>query len=306
MFESCGDVCREEKRRARVLCNSRRTKWSDSLAPNFGHPTRSFAFYSFPRLLDFILTAVYKNSTTMASPPITLVVASTPAPTLAIGKSLTNNMPWPRLPSEMSYFARVTRRVPPHPTTATHKYANAVIMGRKTWESLPPKYRPLPGRINVIVSRNSSTRSGSGKGVGGGEFWVGDIEEGVGLLRQKFPPPSSSSSSEGKEDEVAGLSLQLHQIFIIGGSQIYKLAMDLPKDSAAYPTRILHTTVLSPDYSNEEGVDVFFPPIDEGEWRKSGVERLVEVTGEEQATVEDVKKEEGVEFEFGLWERSTA
>ncbi|KAF3915328.1 hypothetical protein AA313_de0204406 [Arthrobotrys entomopaga] len=245
----------------------------------------------------------------MASPPvITLVVASTPPPALAIGKSLTNNMPWPRLPSEMSYFFRVTRRVPPHPTT-TYKYANAVIMGRKTWESLPPKYRPLPGRINVIVSRAASTKVGSGKGVGGGEFWVNDIEEGVGLLRQKFPPPpppsssAPSSSSEGTSDG-STVSLQLHQIFIIGGSQIYKLAMDLPESSPAYPTRILHTTILSPSYTPEDGVDVFFPPIDQGEWRKGDVDRLVEVTGEERATVEGVKSEEGVEFEFGLWERS--
>ncbi|KAF3938312.1 hypothetical protein ABW19_dt0208686 [Dactylella cylindrospora] len=244
------------------------------------------------------------------TPPITLVVATTPPPTLAIGKSITNNMPWPRLPSEMAYFARVTRRVPSPPilppSSKSYKYANAVIMGRKTWESLPPKYRPLPGRINIVVSRSSSAE-GSGKGVGGGEFWVGNIEEGVGLLRQKFPVPSSEdSSSDGSEvsETGTGTGIILHQIFIIGGSQIYKLAMELPKESIAYPRRILHTTILSPDYASEEGVDVLFPPIDEGEWVKGGVEKLVEVTGEERQVVEGVKKEEGVEFEFGIWERT--
>ncbi|KAF3916088.1 hypothetical protein ABW20_dc0104186 [Dactylellina cionopaga] len=235
------------------------------------------------------------------TPPITLVVATTPPPTLAIGKSLTNNMPWPRLPSEMSYFSRVTRRVPPPPPNSTQKYANAVIMGRKTWESLPPKYRPLPGRVNVVVSRGSANFSSSGKGVGGGEFWVGDIEEGVELLRGKFPAFSSPSSSSPSSTEGA---LALHQIFIIGGSQIYKLAMELPKQSIAYPTRILHTTILSPDYGSEEGVDVVFPEINEAEWKKGSVERLVEVTGEEPEVVEGVKREEGVEFEFGVWERT--
>ena len=48
-------------------------------------------------------------------------------------------MPW-HLPEDMAHFKRVTAGAP-------------VIMGRKTWESLPPKFRPLPGRTNVVVTR---------------------------------------------------------------------------------------------------------------------------------------------------------
>ncbi|KAF3913625.1 hypothetical protein ABW21_db0202186 [Orbilia brochopaga] len=243
------------------------------------------------------------------TPPITLVVASTPPPARAIGRSLANNMPWPRLPSEMAYFSRVTRRVPPPSASAPRqRYANAVIMGRKTWESLPAKYRPLPGRINVVVSRSSSPPASSGRGIGGGEFWVRDLEDGVRLLRDRFPPQSPITSTATSEaaastgEEVPD-SVAVHQVFIIGGSQIYNLAMGLSKTSAAYPTRILHTTILSPDYAAEEGVDVLFPAIDEGQWRKQTVEDLVAATGEEQAAVEGVKEEEGVRFEFGLWER---
>ena len=47
----------------------------------------------------------------------------------------------------MAYFARVT-------STATEEGVNAVIMGRNTWESIPAKFRPLPRRVNVVVSRN--------------------------------------------------------------------------------------------------------------------------------------------------------
>ncbi|KAK6341316.1 dihydrofolate reductase [Orbilia brochopaga] len=241
--------------------------------------------------------------------PITLVVATTPPPARAIGRSLTNNMPWPRLPSEMAYFSRVTRRVPPPSPSASasasprRPYANAVIMGRKTWESLPAKYRPLPGRINVVVSRSHSSPASYGPGVGaGGEFWVRDLEAGVQLLRDRFPAPAASTSSSAGE-ETGDTRLVVPQIFIIGGSQIYNLAMGLPKESPAYPTRILHTTILSPDYAAEADVDVFFPAIDEGQWRKGTVDELVAATGEEKATVEGVKEEEGVRFEFGLWER---
>src|SRR6186997_2452356 len=48
-------------------------------------------------------------------------------------------MPW-RLPEDMRHFTRLTTG---HP----------VIMGRKTWESFPDQYRPLPGRTNIVITR---------------------------------------------------------------------------------------------------------------------------------------------------------
>lgn len=50
-----------------------------------------------------------------------------------------NTLPW-HLPEDMAHFKRLTMGCP-------------VIMGRKTWESLPERFRPLPGRRNVVVSR---------------------------------------------------------------------------------------------------------------------------------------------------------
>ena len=54
-----------------------------------------------------------------------------------IGKDGT--MPW-HLPEDMARFKRLTQGSP-------------VIMGRKTWDSLPPRFRPLPGRANIVVTR---------------------------------------------------------------------------------------------------------------------------------------------------------
>ena len=51
-----------------------------------------------------------------------------------------NRLPW-HLPEDMKFFRETTRGKP-------------VIMGRKTWESLPDAFRPLPGRANIVVSRN--------------------------------------------------------------------------------------------------------------------------------------------------------
>ena len=52
-----------------------------------------------------------------------------------------NTLPW-HLPEDLAHFKRQTLGCP-------------VIMGRKTWDSLPPKFRPLPGRLNLVVTRQS-------------------------------------------------------------------------------------------------------------------------------------------------------
>ena len=50
-----------------------------------------------------------------------------------------NALPW-HLPEDLAHFKRLTQGCP-------------VIMGRKTWDSLPPRFRPLPGRHNIVVTR---------------------------------------------------------------------------------------------------------------------------------------------------------
>jgi dihydrofolate reductase/thymidylate synthase len=56
-------------------------------------------------------------------------------------------IPW-RLPGDMRYFRRVTLR------TADCGKQNAVVMGRRTWDSIPAKFRPLKGRTNIVLTRS--------------------------------------------------------------------------------------------------------------------------------------------------------
>lgn len=79
-----------------------------------------------------------------------LVVAATRK--LGIGKSGT--MPW-KLPGDLAYFKELTSK------TAESGKQNAVIMGRKTWESIPAKFRPLPNRVNVVLTRNAAGHENS-------------------------------------------------------------------------------------------------------------------------------------------------
>jgi dihydrofolate reductase len=71
---------------------------------------------------------------------LTVIVAAT----LANGIGQGSRLPW-RLSQEMAYFANVTSKAP-------EGYANVVIMGRSTWESIPRKFRPLKGRLNIMLS----------------------------------------------------------------------------------------------------------------------------------------------------------
>ena len=64
-----------------------------------------------------------------------------------IGKD--NDLPW-HLPGDLTHFKRTTTRA------VAEGMSNAVVMGRKTWESVPPRYRPLKNRVNVVLSRRDS------------------------------------------------------------------------------------------------------------------------------------------------------
>jgi dihydrofolate reductase len=89
-------------------------------------------------------------------------------------------IPW-RLPEDMLRFRELTMG---HP----------VVMGRRTWESLPDQFRPLPGRGNVVVTRNSDWSAQ-------GADRVGSIEEALRLLESE------------------------PEVFVIGGGEIYAAAL---------------------------------------------------------------------------------
>lgn len=73
---------------------------------------------------------------------LTIIVAATKSN--GIGQN--GHLPW-KLSKELKYFARVTSDAP-------EGKQNAVIMGRNTWESIPTKFRPLPKRLNIVLSHS--------------------------------------------------------------------------------------------------------------------------------------------------------
>lgn len=116
--------------------------------------------------------------TALTTPRINMILART-----ANGVIGNNNaVPW-HLPEDMAHFKRLTLGCP-------------VIMGRKTWDSLPPKFRPLPGRTNVVITRQ-----------------LGWKESGA--------EPAASLT------EALKLCERAEEVWVIGGAQIYTQAEPL-------------------------------------------------------------------------------
>ena len=93
-----------------------------------------------------------------------------------------NTLPW-HLPEDLAHFKKTTLGQP-------------VVMGRKTWESLPPKFRPLPGRTNIVVTRQKDWHAE-------GAVVAYSLEEAV----QHCPADA--------------------QVWVIGGAEVYAQAMPL-------------------------------------------------------------------------------
>jgi hypothetical protein len=72
------------------------------------------------------------------------------------GIGIAGGLPWDRSSEELSYFAKLTTYLGRRDTTEESRLSppNVIIMGRKTWDSLPKKHKPLKNRVNVVLSKN--------------------------------------------------------------------------------------------------------------------------------------------------------
>ena len=97
---------------------------------------------------------------------------------------INNTLPW-HLPEDMKHFREATRGKP-------------VIMGRKTWESLPDTFRPLPGRHNIVVSRNPTYQA-----------------DGATVVSSLTAALDAAVNAD--------------DVFVIGGAELYRQALPLAR-----------------------------------------------------------------------------
>lgn len=134
-----------------------------------------------------------------------------------IGKG--NQLPW-HIREDMAMFKKRT-------------LGHAIVMGRKTWESLPIK--PLPERENIVVSKTLDCKA--------------------------MPDGAVSCPDLAIALDIAHLAVEdKSDIFIIGGSQIY---------ADALKNNLVDKMIVTHVYGDHEG-DVYFPSFDESEWNVTG------------------------------------
>lgn len=138
-----------------------------------------------------------------------------------IGKD--NDLIW-TLRDDMAFFKTTTK-------------GHHVIMGRKNWDSIPERFRPLPGRPNIILSRDAGFSSE-------GAICLNSLEAALDTAR------------EAGEEEA----------FIIGGAQIYRLALEMGVVDTMYLTHVER------DY---EG-DTWFPDFELSDWKAQPLFRHVQ------------------------------
>ncbi|WP_344526391.1 dihydrofolate reductase [Streptomyces albiaxialis] len=136
-----------------------------------------------------------------------------------------NGIPW-HVPEDMAHFKATTRG---HP----------VVMGRRTWDSLPPRFRPLPGRRNIVVTRDPG--------------WEADGAERAGSLTAAL---ESAARPEGAD--------RPSEVWVIGGGEIYRAAME---HATVLSVTEIDTTVNGDTYAPEP--DAAWQVTEDQGWRAS-------------------------------------
>lgn len=132
-----------------------------------------------------------------------------------IGKA--NALPWPKLKGDMAHFRRIT-------TTAEPDKTNAIIMGRKTWVSAEVGGRPLPKRLNIVITRTATLA------VPHGVIVAGSLDAALHAAR----------------------SPTIDNVFVVGGAEILREAFAHPELRWVYLTRV----------EGRFGCDVMIPNLD--------------------------------------------
>jgi dihydrofolate reductase len=150
----------------------------------------------------------------MATPRFEVVVAMDRE--RGIGR--TGELPW-RLPGDVAHFVALTLAAP-------RGGKNAVIMGRRTWDSIPQRFRPLKSRYNLVLSRQSDLAL----------------------------PPGAERVADFAAALERARAISAERIFVIGGAEVYAQALAHPACGD------IHLTAIEGRFD----CDTFFPNLPDG------------------------------------------
>ena len=158
-------------------------------------------------------------------------------------------MPW-RLSPDLRYFKAMTIGCP-------------VIMGRGTWDAMPPKFRPLPGRENIVVTRNPDF-------VADGARTFTSIDEALDYAREWLENREALENQRALENR-EDAPKDGRAIWVIGGAAILREMLANYHADAAYVTQIeakVDADTFAPDIQNLVDVGKWCVAR-EGEWQEA-------------------------------------
>ncbi|XP_011066889.1 PREDICTED: dihydrofolate reductase isoform X1 [Acromyrmex echinatior] len=202
----------------------------------------NFNSYKYARSLHRIYSRLHLNM----PPKLELIAAA--CENMGIG--VNGDLPW-RLKTEMAYFTRMTTN------TMCKNKRNVILMGRRTWECIPEKYRPLKDRINMVLTSQL-------------------LDYGDDAIVCKSIPHAL--------DVISGMQNEVERVWVIGGSNVYKSAMESPHFGRLYLTRI----------KKKFECDTFFPSIPNDF-----------VLIEDPMVPQGIQEEKGIEFVYEVYKRSS-
>ena len=173
------------------------------------------------------------------------------------GIGFDNKIPW-RISEDMSYFSKKTSG--DYSIDGIKK--NAVIMGRNTWESLPKKYKPLPNRLNIVLTRNTQRLQEldhydtDKKDI----EYVSSLDGAIELCYSGGEKGEKGEKGENSINKIHNKSI-VNDIWIIGGSSLYREFIDYD------PTLSLRNNIGISSYyityiDKEYDCDTYFPMLE--------------------------------------------
>lgn len=180
--------------------------------------------------------------------PLILVLAAA-VPALGIG--LAGALPW-RLPRELRYFRQLTCATENSAEKETEgdkddAPGNIVIMGRRTWDSIPPKFRPLAGRVNIVLSAAAAPAlqaafSSASASPTSPVYFCTDLDAALALVARRWPADGPAPK----------------RVYVVGGAQVYAAALAHPRARHVLLTEVQRDAPESSS-SSEIPCDTFLP-----------------------------------------------
>ncbi|XP_053694413.1 dihydrofolate reductase [Sabethes cyaneus] len=169
------------------------------------------------------------------------------------GIGIKGDLPW-KLKKELKYFSRVTKKV------SNPSKRNAIIMGRKTYFGVPENKRPLPERLNIVLTGDPSANSYPSEVV-----VCCSMQEALNKL------------------DTAPLSEEIENIWVVGGSAVYKEAMNSARCHRIYLTEIKKTFEC----------DTFFPELS----------KQFKIVENDEDVPREIQEENGLEYQYKIYEK---